>query len=79
MNGLTHRTVESNGIRMHVAEAGRGTAGRCCAMAFPNPGTRGATSCRRSPWPGSARWRPTCAATAGPTGPKRSTSTRCCI
>ena len=24
MNGLTHRTVETNGIRMHVAEQGEG-------------------------------------------------------
>jgi pimeloyl-ACP methyl ester carboxylesterase len=24
MNGVTHRTVETNGIRMHVAEAGKG-------------------------------------------------------
>ena len=51
----------------------------CSAMAFPSPGTRGATSCARWRRPASAPSRPTCAATARPTGPSRSTSTRSCI
>ena len=38
-------------------------------MDFPSPGTRGATSCVPSRKPAFAPSRPTCAATARPTGP----------
>ena len=41
MTEITHQTVEANGIRIHLAEAGKGRSS-CFATAFRNPGTRGA-------------------------------------
>jgi hypothetical protein len=35
---MTHRRVQSNGIPMHIAEAGEGPSSSCC-MGFPNCGT----------------------------------------
>ena len=77
MSDLRHRTVETNGIRMRVAEQGAGPLVLLC-HGFPESwyswrhqldGARGRGLSR-----GRAR---TCAATAGPTSPPRSTSTRC--
>ena len=75
---IRHRTVETNGIRMHIAEQGEGPLVLLC-HGFPESWyswrhqLRGAG--RR---PAFTRSRPTCAATARPTGRRRSTSTRCC-
>ena len=73
---IHHRHVDTNGIRMHVAEAGPDDGPRsCCATASPSAGTRGATSCRRSATPATTCSHPTSAATAPPTCRPASTST----
>ena len=77
MTEITHRSVETNGIRMHIAERAPGRSSSC-ATASPSPGTPGATSSRRWPRPASTPWRRTCAATARPTGRRRSSRTRSC-
>ena len=69
MIDVTHRTVETNGIRMHVAEPATARSSSC-STASRSPGTRGATSSRRWPTPASTSSRPTCAATARPTAPR---------
>ena len=43
MTEITHRTIETNGIPMHLAEAGTGPL-VLLATAFPNPGIPGGTS-----------------------------------
>ena len=69
MSEITHRTVETNGIRMHVAEQGAGPLvssvprlPRVLVLLAP-PARRAG---RR---PASTPSRPTCAATARPTRP----------
>jgi hypothetical protein len=57
---IKHRTVETNGIRMHIAESG---AWWCCVTVFPKLGIRGAISCRRSQKLDSMRSRQICEAT----------------
>jgi len=59
---IKHRTVETNGIHMHIAESGQGPWW-CCVTVFPNHGIRGAISCRRSHIP--ARPQESSSASAG--------------
>ena len=50
MNELTDKFVKTNGIRMHLVEAGEGFRWSF-ATAFPSCGTRGAIRFARSPTP----------------------------
>ena len=43
MTEVAHRTVEANGIPIHLAEAGSGPL-VLSATVFPSPGVRGAIS-----------------------------------
>ena len=60
---IRHRQVATNGIELHVAEAGEGPLVVLC-HGSRRAGTHGATRSCRSPRPATASWRPTFAATA---------------
>ena len=66
MSEIAHRTIETNGIRMHIAEKGAARSS-CCVMDFRNPGIPGGISSKRWRKPGFRPWRRICAAMAGPT------------
>ncbi|KAJ6844254.1 uncharacterized protein M6B38_291670 [Iris pallida] len=66
MEGIIHRSVKVNGIRMHVAEKGEGPV-VCSSTASRSSGTRGATRSSASPTPDTEPSRPTCADTGTPT------------
>ena len=56
--GQRERTVSTNGVELHVVEAGAGPTGRPRATASPSSPTRGATRSRRSPPPATASLAP---------------------
>ena len=77
MTEATHRTVETNGIRMHLAKQVTGPLVLLC-HGFPESWFRSATSCAAWPKPDLTRCRRTCEAMARPTSRRRPTNTRCC-
>ena len=78
MTEIGHRFIETNGIRMHLAEKAR-ARWFCCATDFPSPGIRGGIRSVRWRTPGFTSWRRICAGMARPRLRRRSTSIRCCI
>ena len=68
MSDITHRTIETNGIRMHIAEAGKGHSSSSFTVSR-TPGIRGATSSRPLLMRGTAPLPRTCAATARRSAP----------
>ena len=61
MPEVTHRMIETNGIRLHVAEQGEGPLVILC-HGFPECCIPGGISSRRWRMLDSVRWRQTCAA-----------------
>ena len=65
LSGVNHRYVETNDLRMHIAEQGSGPLVVYCTGSR-DAGTPGGTSSRRSRRPASMPSPPTSAATAKP-------------
>ena len=68
---IDHRFIDTNGIRMHIAEAGAGPLVLLC-HGFPESWYSWRHQLGRSPTQGSTLSHPTCAAMDRPTRPKRS-------
>src|SRR5437763_7555014 len=75
MTDLTHRTVETNGIRMHLTERGTGPLVLLC-HGFPESWYSWRHQLSALAEAGFHAVAPDCAAMVGPIAPRRSTNTR---
>ena len=64
MADISHRSIETNNVNLHIAEAGEGPLVVLFVMAFPSPGIRGGIRFRCLPMPDSTWWHRTSGAMA---------------